>query len=72
MPYYVFAMSPGAQLERVAEHPVFAAASAQAKGLRASQPTTSLVRIKVVFADTEAQAEDLLWQTRDRPPTGDD
>ena len=72
MPYYVYARSPGAQLERIAEHASFPAASAQAKQLRGGLPARSLVRIQVIFAENELQAEDLLLQVRDAQPAGDD
>jgi len=72
MPYYVFSIQPGAQLEQRAEFPAFAAASAHAKALRATLPPKSLARVKVVFAEHPAQAEDLLLQVREPQPPGDE
>ena len=72
MPYYVYALQPGAQLEKIAEHAAFPTASSQAKRLRAELPPKSLARIRVVFAETELQAEDLLLQVRDPQHAGEE
>lgn len=72
MPYYVFAVKPFAPLDKLAEFDTFSAASKQAKALRAAQPAGVPTRIKVMFADTQIAAEDLLLQVREAGPTGDD
>ena len=72
MPYYVYAVLPFAQLTRLAEFDAFAAASSQAKALRAAQAADDRTRIKVIFADSTLAAEDLLLQVRDAAPAGDD
>lgn len=72
MPYYVFAVKPFAQLDKLAEFDTFGAASVHAKALRAAPPADPSARIKVMFADTQIAAEDLLLQVRDPGPTGDD
>jgi hypothetical protein len=72
MPYYVFAVRPFAQLERLAEFDAFKVASVHAKALRAAQPTGDTARIKVMFADNALAAEDLLLQVREAAPTGDE
>ena len=72
MPYYLFAVKPMAQLELLAEFDAFAEASARAKALRSVLPSGSNVRIKVMFAETQLAAEDLLLQVRDPGPSGDD
>ncbi len=72
MPYFVYAVKPGAQLERLAAHAAFRAASEEAKQRRAALPAASLERIKVIFAESEPQAEDLLLQVRDPQPAGDE
>jgi hypothetical protein len=72
MPYYLFAVKPMAQLELLAEFDAFGEASARAKALRSVLPTGGDVRIKVMFADTQLAAEDLLLQVRDPGPSGDD
>ena len=72
MPYYVFAVKPFAQLEKLAEFTAFKEASAHAKALRAAPPGDAQVRIKVMFADNPLAAEDLLLQVREAGPSGDE
>lgn len=72
MPYYIYRVKPFAQLDKLAEHTAFAPASSAAKTLRAAQPAGSPDKIKVIFAENEIQAEDLLCQVRDPAPTGDE
>lgn len=75
MPYYVFAVKPFAQLDKLAEFDSFKEASARAKGLRAAQDLDlgrDAPRIKVMFAENQLAAEDLLLQVREAGPTGDD
>lgn len=71
MPYYVFAIKPFGQLDKLGEHEAFKAASAQAKALRAAQAAPG-PRIKVMFGETQLAAEDQLLQERGRELTGDD
>ena len=68
MPYYVYRVHPFRRLEKVAEPAAFAAASALAKALRAAPHLPAGCAIKVIFADSELAAEDLLSQVRERPP----
>jgi hypothetical protein len=72
MPYYVYAIKPFAQLEKLAEFASFQEASARAKQFRAGQGGAPSARIKVMFAETALDAEDLLLQVREAPPDGDD
>lgn len=72
MPYYVYAVRPFAQLERMGEHADFRNASAQVKGLRSGLPSDSATRYRVMFADDALAAEDLLLAVRDPLPPGDD
>ncbi len=72
MPYYVFSVEPFARIQKLAEFPGFRDASAHAKALRAAQADAAGARIKVMFADTEQLAEDLLCQIRDPEPAGDE
>ena len=72
MPYYVYAVKPMAQLERLAQFDAFKEASTHAKSLRAAQSGGPQARIKVMFADNELAAEDLLLRVREAPPDGDD
>jgi hypothetical protein len=71
MPYYIFRVKPFAQLEKLEEHRVFRDASLRAKALRADQGRDA-PPIKVIYAETQQQAEDLLCQVRDPAPLGDD
>ncbi len=68
MPYYVYRVFPFRRLERVEALASFAAASAQAKTLRASPERPADCAIKVVFAANENEAEDLLSQVREPAP----
>ena len=72
MPYYVYRLQPFTVPHKLAEFAAFRDASAKAKALRveAGAPPGSLV--KLIFADNETQAEDLLCQPRDAGPAGDE
>lgn len=72
MPYFVYAVRPFAQLEPLGEHAGYPAASAQAKALRAAQPAGDAARIRVMFAATAQEAEDLLLEVRDPRPAGEE
>jgi hypothetical protein len=72
MPYYVYAVRPFAQLEQLAEYAAFKDASAQAKALRAQQPADDRASIRVMFAATALEAEDLLLQIREPRPAGEE
>lgn len=72
MPYYVFSVRPFAQYTCRASFDSFREASTQAKALRADLMPSSGEQIKVMFADTEDQAVDLLCQPRSAGPAGDD
>jgi len=72
MPYYVFRLQPFAQPELLAEFAAFAQASAHAKSMRAATAPAPGIAIKVMFADTAQQGQDLLLQVRERGPSGDD
>jgi hypothetical protein len=72
MPYYIYRVKPFAQLEKLAAFDAFTEASAHAKTLRATQGADTPGKIKVMFAEDELQAEDLLCQVRDAPPRGDE
>lgn len=71
MPYYVFRVKPFAQIEKLAEFDKFRDASSHAKALRANRADTD-GRVRVMFADNEQLAEDLLCQIRDPGPAGDE
>ena len=72
MPYFVFSVRPFAQIEKLAEFAGFKEASTHAKALRASQAVAADAKIKVMFAEDQQLAEDLLCQVREAGPIGDD
>ena len=78
MPYYIYRIQslPGGalkRLEKVAEFAAFKEASAEAKRLRAAADLPLGSAVKVMFAENELQAEDLLSQVREpEPMIGDD
>ena len=72
MPYYVYRVKPFAQIEKLAVFDAFKPASAHAKALRAAPGAAPADKIKVMFADNEQLAEDLLCQVREAGPAGDD
>lgn len=72
MPYFVFSVKPFAQLEKLAEFKSFSEASLRAKELRAAQAPDGTAKVKVMFADSEDAAIELLCQVREPGPTGDD
>lgn len=75
MPYFLYKIfeTPVRRLEKIEHHDTFRAASARAKELRRALALGEGCAVKVIFADNELQAEDLLSQVREPPPEpGDD
>jgi hypothetical protein len=72
VPYYIYRIKPFMQLDKLCEFDSFGPASAQAKILRTAEPTDPAIKIKVMFADNELQAEEMLCQPRAAGPKGDD
>ncbi len=72
MPYFVYAVRPFAQLQALGEHAAFKDASAQAKALRAQPGADRTAVVRVMFAATALEAEDLLLQIREPRPAGDE
>ena len=75
MPYYVYKVttSPFKLLEKITQFDNFKEASTHAKSIRPSIDPASGTLIKVMFAENELQAEDLLSQVREpEPKTGED
>ena len=70
MPYYIYRIStfPIRQLQHLEQHAAFAGASARAKILRTEVAPGDESVIKVIFADSELHAEDLLSQLRAPQP----
>jgi hypothetical protein len=71
MPYFIYNVHPPLRrLEKIAAFDAFKPASERAKALRREADGWE---VKVIFADNELQAEDLLSQVREKEPiTGDD
>jgi len=74
MPYFVYKIRPPfKQLEKIDSLPTFKEASAFAKSVRTGLAADDKCTVKVIFAENELQAEDLLNQVREpEPMTGDD
>jgi hypothetical protein len=72
VPYYIYRVKPFAQLEKLSDFDNFKTASVHAKALRAQEAVDVADKIKIIFADNESQAEDLLCQIRTPGPKGDD
>jgi hypothetical protein len=72
MPYFIYAVRPFGQLDRLAQCESFPEASREARALRSAEPAGSARRIRIMFAQDALAAEDLLLQVRDAPPDGDD
>lgn len=74
MPYYIYKVFsfPIRRLEKLEQHDAFRDASARAKTLRAELAPAEQAAIKMILADNELQAEDLLSQQRAPQPNPDD
>jgi hypothetical protein len=75
MPYYIYQVTefPVRQLKKMEQHDAYREASARIKQLRSELGVGSPAMIKMIHAETEFDAEDLLNQVRDpAPELGDD
>jgi hypothetical protein len=73
VPYYLYRIQPLGVLRKLDQFERFAEASARAKALRAADAAGMPPgKVKVMFAENELQAEDLLSQVREAGPSGDD
>jgi hypothetical protein len=74
MPYYLYKVVnfPIRRLEKLEQHDAFRDASARAKVLRAEMADAEQAAIKMILADNELHAEDLLSQQRAPQPNPDD
>ena len=70
MPYYLYKIAnfPIRRLEKLEQYDAFRDASARAKALRAMPGFAAEASIKVILADNELHAEDLLSQQRAPQP----
>ena len=75
MPYYIYKVFsfPIRRLEKLEQHAAFRDASARAKVLRAALASAGEGSIRVILADSELHAEDVLSQLRaPQPDPADD
>jgi hypothetical protein len=76
MPYYLYRVTqfgPVKQLDKLTQFDGFKEASTEAKRQRMEPDLPAGAQVKVIFADNELMAEDLLTQVRESEPiTGDD
>ncbi len=75
MPYFIYRVTefPIRKLEKLEQHDAYRDASARVRQMRTEQADGSPTLLKMIHADTELQAEDLLNQVREpAPEPGDD
>lgn len=75
MPYFLYRITerPIRMLEKIEQHDSYRDASARVKQLRTGQDESSPTLIKMIHAENELHAEDLLNEVRDpAPQLGDD
>ncbi len=75
MPYFIYSITerPIKMLQKIGQHNSYRDASVRVKQLRAELDGNSHAIIKMIHAETELHAEDLLNQLRDPAPMlGDD
>jgi hypothetical protein len=68
LPYYIYRVFPFRRLEKVEEFAAFREASARAKVLRASPELPADCTVRVVFAENDFEAENLLSEVRAAKP----
>jgi hypothetical protein len=72
MAYYIYKITPGPtsltkELTKLEQHDTFKAAKTSARNLRAELEQNSPITIKVIFADSELHAEEMLMEKREQP-----
>ncbi|MDE1950081.1 MAG: hypothetical protein KGI35_15785 [Burkholderiales bacterium] len=72
MPYHVFLTRPFAAPELLACFDSFVDASRRAKALRSVGGAPGPAKIRIMFAASAEEAENLLCQVRDPAPAGDE
>lgn len=75
MPYFIYRITerPIKMLEKIEQHETYREASARTKQLRAEASQDSHTLIRMIHAETELHAEDLLNEVRAPAPVlGDD
>ncbi len=69
MPYFIYEIHPMRIVKKVAQYDKFKDASAQAKEIRNALTGADNYSIKVIFAENELHAEEMLGEVREKPPT---
>ena len=72
MPYYIYKITAGPTalmktLEKLEQYESFKEAKARARGMRAAMQEGDSHQIKVMFADSELEAEEKLMEKREAP-----
>jgi hypothetical protein len=72
MPYFIYRITPGPTeplktLEKLEQHESFKDAKKRAREMRAAMSDGDNTQIKVMFADTELDAEEKLMEKREAP-----
>ena len=72
MPYYIYRITSGPtalvkHLEKLEAHDSFKEAKLRARSMRAEQPSDQDYQIKVMFANSELEAEEALLEKREAP-----
>lgn len=74
MPYFIFSVEhqPIPRLQVLGERAAYPEAAREARSLRATLAPQQPRKIRIVFADNQLAAEDLLLTPREAMPDGDD
>ena len=75
MPYYIYKIFefPMKRVEKIEQHDVYKLGADRSKSLRKELALAERCNVKMVFAENELQAEELLLQVREpQPELGDD
>ncbi len=75
MPYYIYKIFdfPMKRVEKIEQHEVYKLSADRSKVLRRELAISEQCNVKMIFADNELQAEELLMQVREpAPELGDD
>ena len=75
MPYYIYKIFefPMKRMEKIEQHEIYKQGSERSKTLRRDLALTEQCQVKLIFAENELQAEELLMQVREpAPELGDD
>jgi hypothetical protein len=75
MPYYIYKVFdfPLKRVEKIEQHEVYRQGADRSKILRRELALTEQCNVKMMFAENELQAEELLMQVREpAPELGDD